>query len=46
MQAPILRGVMVKMADGEPFRLPATIDDPAVLEEVRAALKGAGFAAA
>ncbi len=42
----ILRGVMVKMADGEPFRLPATIDDPAVLEEVRAALKGAGFSAA
>jgi propionyl-CoA synthetase len=41
----ILRGAMVKMADGEAFKMPATIDDPAVLEEIRAALRGAGFAA-
>jgi propionyl-CoA synthetase len=42
----ILRGAMVKMADGEPFKLPATIDDPAVLDEIRTALRAAGFAAA
>ena len=30
---------MRKMADGEAFRVPATIDDPAVLKEVEEALK-------
>jgi len=36
----ILRGTMRKMADGETFRVPPTIDDPVVLKEVEDALKG------
>jgi propionyl-CoA synthetase len=40
----ILRGVMQRMADGEPFAVPATIDDPAILEEIREALRGLGRA--
>lgn len=40
----ILRGTMVKIADGEAFRMPATIDDPAILDEIRAALQGLGLA--
>ncbi len=40
----ILRGTMVKIADGEDFKMPATIDDPAILDEVREALKTIGYA--
>jgi propionyl-CoA synthetase len=36
----ILRGTMKKIADGEPWSMPATIDDPAILQEIGAALKG------
>jgi propionyl-CoA synthetase len=36
----ILRGTMKKIADGEPWTMPATIDDPAILDEIAAALKG------
>ena len=36
----ILRGTMRAIADGQPYRMPATIDDPAVLEEIREALSG------
>jgi len=39
----ILRGTMVKIADGEPFKMPATIDDPAILDEIRAALARLGY---
>ena len=35
----ILRGTMKKIADGEPWTMPATIDDPVVLEEIGGALK-------
>jgi propionyl-CoA synthetase len=35
----ILRATMAKIADGEPFTPPATIDDPAILGEIEAALK-------
>src|SRR5690606_29741844 len=35
----ILRGTMKKIADGDPWTLPATIEDPAVLDEIAAALK-------
>ena len=31
----ILRGTMRKIADGVPFKIPATIDDPKVLDEIR-----------
>ncbi|MEL6980018.1 MAG: AMP-binding protein, partial [Pseudomonadota bacterium] len=42
----ILRGAMAKIADGAPGKTPATIDDPAILEEIAAALKGLGYAQA
>jgi propionyl-CoA synthetase len=38
----ILRGTIKKIADGEPWSMPATIDDPAVLDEIGSALKGKG----
>lgn len=39
----ILRRTMASIADGEDFKMPATIDDPAVLDEIAAALKTIGF---
>ena len=30
----ILRGTMVKIADSQPWKMPATIDDPAILDEI------------
>ena len=41
----ILRGTMKKIADGEPWTMPATIDDPAILDEIGSALKGKGVGA-
>ncbi|MFK5978454.1 MAG: propionyl-CoA synthetase [Rhizobiaceae bacterium] len=38
----ILRGTMQKIADGEDWKMPATIDDPAILDEITAALKAKG----
>ncbi|WP_293443124.1 propionate-CoA ligase PrpE [Planktotalea sp.] len=40
----ILRGTMVKIADSEAFKAPATIDDPAILTEIKAALQSIGYA--
>ena len=40
----ILRGTMAKIADGEAWRMPATIDDPAILDEIAEALKAIGYA--
>ena len=42
----ILRGTMVKIADGTEFKMPATIDDPAILDEIGEALRGIGYARA
>jgi propionyl-CoA synthetase len=42
----ILRGTMVKIADAADFKMPATIDDPAILDEIRAALQTIGYAGA
>jgi propionyl-CoA synthetase len=39
----ILRGTMRSIADGEPYRMPATIDDPAILGEISQALTRAGY---
>jgi propionyl-CoA synthetase len=39
----ILRGTMRQIADGEDYRMPATIDDPAILDEIAAALARAGY---
>jgi propionyl-CoA synthetase len=36
----ILRGTMQKIADREEWTMPATIDDPAILDEIAAALAG------
>ena len=40
----ILRGTMQKIADGEDHKVPATIDDPAVLDEITKSLKAIGYA--
>jgi propionyl-CoA synthetase len=40
----ILRGTMRKIADSEEYRLPATIEDPTVLTEIRQALQSIGYA--
>jgi propionyl-CoA synthetase len=40
----ILRGTMRKIADGEDYLLPATIEDPAILAEIDEALVRAGYA--
>jgi propionyl-CoA synthetase len=39
----ILRGTMKKIADAEPWSMPATIDDPAILDEIGAALTRRGI---
>jgi propionyl-CoA synthetase len=39
----ILRGTMRHIADGEAYAVPATIDDPVVLDEIAAALVDAGY---
>ncbi|WP_342078551.1 propionyl-CoA synthetase [Yoonia sp. SS1-5] len=40
----ILRATMVKIADGAAFKMPATIDDPAILDEIADALRPLGYA--
>ncbi|MBT7942046.1 MAG: propionyl-CoA synthetase [Alphaproteobacteria bacterium] len=42
----ILRATMQKIADNEDFKIPATIDDPVILDEIRSALEGIGYAGA
>ena len=39
----ILRGTMKRIADGVEYRMPATIDDPAILDEIAAALEALGY---
>jgi len=41
----ILRGTMVRIADGEDYKMPATIDDPEILDEITAALARIGYPA-
>lgn len=40
----ILRGTMRRIADCEDYRMPATIEDPEVLDEIRASLQSIGYA--
>ncbi len=40
----ILRATMVSIADGKDFKMPATIDDPVILDEIRTALQTLGYA--
>ncbi|WP_278921893.1 propionate-CoA ligase PrpE [Pseudophaeobacter profundi] len=42
----ILRGTMVNIADGTAWKMPATIDDPVILDEITEALQSLGFAKA
>ena len=39
----ILRGTMRQIADGEDYKVPATIDDPVILEEITDSLRGIGY---
>ena len=39
----ILRGTIRKIANGEDWQMPATIDDPAILDEITEALKIIGY---
>ncbi len=40
----ILRGTIQKIADNKEWKMPATIDDPAILGEIEVALEGIGLA--
>jgi propionyl-CoA synthetase len=40
----ILRGTMKKIADGQDYKTPATIDDPAILPEIAESLSKIGYA--
>ncbi len=40
----ILRGTMKKIADSQEYKMPATIDDPAILDEITDSLKSIGYA--
>jgi len=42
----ILRGTIQKIADNKEFKVPATIDDPTILDEIAEALSGIGYAKA
>lgn len=39
----VLRGAMRKIADGEQYSVPSTIDDPAILDEIGQAVKRIGY---
>ena len=39
----MLRATMAKIADGVEWTTPATIDDPAILDEIAAALKTVNY---
>jgi len=39
----ILRGTMRSIADGTPWKMPATIDDPVILDEITEALSTIGY---
>jgi propionyl-CoA synthetase len=41
----VLRGTMSKIADGDSWKMPATIDDPAILDEITTALRQIGYPA-
>ncbi|HET6925711.1 MAG TPA: propionyl-CoA synthetase, partial [Hyphomicrobiaceae bacterium] len=40
----ILRGTMRQIADGEAWKMPATIDDPTILDEITGAMQERGLA--
>ncbi|OJX76768.1 propionyl-CoA synthetase [Magnetospirillum sp. 64-120] len=42
----ILRGTMQKIADNQDYKMPATIDDPAILDEIDESLQSIGYSKA
>ena len=40
----ILRGIMAKIADNQDYKMPATIDDPVILDEIKQAFRSLGYA--
>ncbi|MBL4807733.1 MAG: propionyl-CoA synthetase [Rhodobacteraceae bacterium] len=40
----VLRGTMANIADGTDWKMPATIDDPIILDEITVALRAMGYA--
>ncbi|SNT76324.1 propionyl-CoA synthetase [Paracoccus seriniphilus] len=40
----VLRGTIQKIADDQPWKMPAAIDDPAILQEIKAVLQNRGYA--
>lgn len=42
----ILRAIMAKIADGEDWKMPATIEDPAALDDIGEALRAIGYGGA
>ncbi len=40
----VLRGTMKRIADGQDYKMPATIDDPEILNEIETAPRGIGYA--
>jgi len=41
----ILRSTMRKIADGESYTVPSTIDDPVILDEIKDSLSSIGYSA-
>jgi propionyl-CoA synthetase len=39
----ILRGTIAQIADDEPWKMPATVDDPAIFDEITSALATIGY---
>ncbi len=39
----ILRAILRKIADGEKYSIPSTIDDPVILEEIESSVVPLGF---
>ena len=39
----ILRGTMQSIADNKAWKMPATIDDPVILDEIKTALEAVGY---
>jgi propionyl-CoA synthetase len=42
----VVRGTIQKIADNQPWKMPATIDDPVILDEITVALEALGYASA
>jgi propionyl-CoA synthetase len=38
----ILRATLQKIANGEPYKTPATIDDPVILDEIQSEIEARG----